>query len=197
LAGFVDTSNSYRCDLLTWASIRVKVGELLPLRGARAFLPKHCFCNGFTVAGCAEVRGMSVVIVKFGDFELDFDAFQLRRSGFAVKIEGLPLRLLMMLVTRRGELVSRSEIEKELWGAGVFVDVTQGINTAIRKIRLVLRDHSNKPRYLQTVVGKGYRFLASEVVEVTDSAMIADTKGMVTLEELGEAILAAAGLQET
>jgi DNA-binding winged helix-turn-helix (wHTH) protein len=144
---------------------------------------------------------MTQRVVKFGDFELDFDAFQLRRHGVAVKMESLPLRLLMLLVERNGQLVGRAEIEEALWGKDVFVDVEQGINTAIRKIRLVLRDHPEKPHFLQTVVGRGYRFLASDVVWVQAAAAGANgAKGddglYVTVEELGQAILAAAGLEE-
>jgi DNA-binding winged helix-turn-helix (wHTH) protein len=138
-------------------------------------------------------------VLRFGEFTLDMDRYQLQRHGFEVKLENLPLRLLMMLVTRRGELVSRSEIEEELWGRDVFVDVEQGINTAIRKIRQVLRDHPEKHRYLQTVVGKGYRFIAVEVVEgETCSPSISkpeDDRVTVTLEQLGQAILSAAGLE--
>jgi DNA-binding winged helix-turn-helix (wHTH) protein len=138
--------------------------------------------------------------VKFGDFELDFDAFQLRRQGSAVKMESLPLRLLMLLIERNGQLVSRNEIATALWGEGVFVDAEQGINTAVRKIRLALQDAPEEPRFLQTVVGKGYRFLASEVTEVSGSGHPTEIKKdegpMITLEELGQAILAAAGLED-
>jgi DNA-binding winged helix-turn-helix (wHTH) protein len=138
--------------------------------------------------------------VKFGDFELDFDAFQLRRQGSAVKMESLPLRLLMLLIERNGQLVSRDEIATALWGEGVFVDAEQGINTAVRKIRLALQDAPEEPRFLQTVVGKGYRFLASEVVEVRGPGHTTEIKKgegpMITLEELGQAILAAAGLED-
>jgi DNA-binding winged helix-turn-helix (wHTH) protein len=140
-------------------------------------------------------------VLRFGEFTLHMDRYQLQRRGFDVKLENLPLRLLMILVDRRGQLVSRREIEQELWGRDVFVDVEQGINTAIRKIRQVLRDHPEKPRYLQTVVGKGYRFLAVEVVEDearSSGAALSkaeDDSLTVTLEQLGQAILSAAGLE--
>lgn len=140
---------------------------------------------------------MAARFARFGEFELDFEGFQLRRRGSAVKIESLPLRLLMLLVARKGELLTRREIERELWGEGVFVDVEQGINTAIRKIRIVLRDHPERPRFLQTIVGQGYRFLAHCVVEADASSASGskyDSQPMVTMEELGQAVLAAAGL---
>jgi len=132
-------------------------------------------------------------VLKFGEFTLDMDHYQLHRGGVAVKLEDLPLRLLMLLVSRRGQLVSRREIELELWGRDVFLDIEQGINTAIRKIRQVLHDHPEKPRYLQTVVGKGYRFIQVEVVE---AGIGSPGLSRPTLEELGQAILSAAGLED-
>ena len=134
-------------------------------------------------------------VLTFGEFTLDMDRYQLLRRGSPVKLEKLPLRLLMLLVDRRGELVTRREIEEELWGKDVFVDIEQGINTAIRKIRQVLRDHPERPRYLQTLVGKGYRFLDVEVVEVIPEAE--DARAVVSLEQLGQAILSTAGLDCT
>ena len=97
--------------------------------------------------------------VRFDDFELDFARFQLCRSGSPVRLEGLPLQLLMFLVEKRGQLVTREQISA-LWSKDVFVDVNQGINTAIRKIRRALHDDAEEPQYLQTVVGRGYRFVA-------------------------------------
>ena len=140
---------------------------------------------------------MSSNVFTFGKFELDMGRYQLRRAGFPVKLENLPLELLMLLVKRRGELVTRREIEDQLWGRDVFVDVDQGINTAVRKVRQVLRDRPERPRYLQTVVGKGYRFLAPEVLEgnlLEETPAFKEGAGSVTLPELGQAILCAAGL---
>jgi DNA-binding winged helix-turn-helix (wHTH) protein len=123
--------------------------------------------------------------VRFADFELDFGCFQLRRSGEPVHLEGLPLQLLMLLVERPREVVTREHIADVLWGKDVFVDVEQGINTAIRKIRMALADDSEQPQFLQTVVGRGYRFVA---------ALASDEQVMFSAEELGNAIMAAAGL---
>ena len=122
--------------------------------------------------------------VRFGQFELDFGRFQLFRAGEPVRLEGLPLRLLMYLIDHHGQLVTREQIADALWGKDVFVDVEMGINTAIRKVRMALEDDSAQPQYLQTVVGRGYRFVA---LFSTDHAK-------VSLEELGQAIMAAAGL---
>jgi TolB-like protein/DNA-binding winged helix-turn-helix (wHTH) protein/tetratricopeptide (TPR) repeat protein len=93
------------------------------------------------------------------DLVLDFASFQLIRSGQPVKLEKAPMELLSLLVRRRGTLVSREEIVRATWGDAVHVDVDAGINTAIRKIRLALEDDSASPRYLETVIGKGYRFI--------------------------------------
>jgi DNA-binding winged helix-turn-helix (wHTH) protein len=133
--------------------------------------------------------------VRFGDFELDFGRFQLYRAGQLVRLEGLPLQLLMFLIDNERRLVTREQIADELWGKDVFVDVEQGINTAIRKIRMVLEDDSAQPQFLQTVVGRGYRFVAPMSVE--DEAAAASSKGdgfTVSAEELGRAIMAAAGV---
>ncbi len=124
--------------------------------------------------------------ITFGEFDLDFDQFQLRRNGERVHIEGLPLQLLMHMVERRGHLVTREQIADALWGKDVFVDVEQGINTAVRKIRIALGDNSSHPTILQTVVGRGYRFVA--VCEEQNEEV------KFTAEELGRAVMAAAGL---
>ena len=99
---------------------------------------------------------------RFGeDFELDVRAYQLRRAGRAVRLERIPLDLLVLLVEKRGELVSRDQIIEKIWGKDVFLDTDASINSAIRKIRQVLRDDPEQPRFVQTISGKGYRFIAS------------------------------------
>ena len=94
---------------------------------------------------------------RFGDFELDVPAYALRRRGVHVRLERQPMDLLILLVERRQQLVSRTDIVDRLWGKDVFIDVETGINTAIRKIRHVLDD---APGFVETVSGKGYRFIA-------------------------------------
>jgi TolB-like protein/DNA-binding winged helix-turn-helix (wHTH) protein len=98
--------------------------------------------------------------IKFDDFELDCDRYELLRAGRSLKLEKIPMELLILLVAKSGHLVTRSEIVERLWGNDVFVDTEHGINTAIRKIRQVLRDDPDQPRFVQTVTGKGYRFIA-------------------------------------
>jgi TolB-like protein/DNA-binding winged helix-turn-helix (wHTH) protein len=98
--------------------------------------------------------------IKFADFELDSARYELRRAGHVLKLEKIPMELLILLVVRNGNLVSREEIVDHLWGNDVFVDTGHGINTAIGKIRRALGDDPEQPRFVQTVTGKGYRFIA-------------------------------------
>jgi TolB-like protein/DNA-binding winged helix-turn-helix (wHTH) protein/Flp pilus assembly protein TadD len=102
---------------------------------------------------------------RFRDVVLDVTAFDLRRNGRPVRLERQPMELLILLVRRQGALVSRAEIVALLWGPDVFVDVDTGIHTAIRKIRHSLRDSVDQPSFIETVPGKGYRFVAPIVDE--------------------------------
>ena len=99
-------------------------------------------------------------VFQFGDFTLDRSRYRLLRGERILRLEKQPMELLFLLVERRGELVTREEVANRLWGTTVFVDIDQSINTAVRKVRMVLRDDPDKPRFIETVVGKGYRFTA-------------------------------------
>lgn len=104
--------------------------------------------------------------VKFGeDLELDLRAYELRRSGQPLKLERIPMELLLLLVQARGQLVSREEIVTKVWGPDVFLESDTSINTAIRKIRQALQDNPEHPRFIQTVTGKGYRFIGPIIIE--------------------------------
>jgi len=105
-------------------------------------------------------------VYRFESFEVDRSAFELRRSGRPVAIERIPMELLLLLLERRGQLVTRQEILDRIWGKNVFGDVDNNINTAVRKIRQALRDNPASPRLLHTIPGKGYRIS----VVVLDSA---------------------------
>jgi TolB-like protein/Tfp pilus assembly protein PilF len=100
-------------------------------------------------------------VIRFGGFALDVSAYQLLRRGRAISIERRPMELLMMLVARHNEIVTRDEIVERLWGRDVFIDVGSGVNTVVRKVRRALRDNPDHPRFIQTVQGKGYRFIAN------------------------------------
>jgi TolB-like protein/DNA-binding winged helix-turn-helix (wHTH) protein/Flp pilus assembly protein TadD len=99
--------------------------------------------------------------IQFDEFVLDRKRYELLRGGRRLRLEKLPMELLILLVEKQGELVNRQEIVERLWGPGVFVDTEHGINTAVRKIRTVLRDDPEQPRFVHTVTGKGYRFVAA------------------------------------
>jgi TolB-like protein/Flp pilus assembly protein TadD len=98
--------------------------------------------------------------LRFGPFELDVAGYELRRRGRPMRLERQPMDLLILLVTRRGELISRADIIERLWDNDVFVDVDTGVNTAIRKIRRALSDSPAGPVFIETVAGRGYRFIA-------------------------------------
>jgi DNA-binding winged helix-turn-helix (wHTH) protein/tetratricopeptide (TPR) repeat protein len=113
------------------------------------------------------------------DFELDLGRYQLRRHGRAVKLEKKPMELLIFLVGRREQLVSRKEIVAKLWRSDLFIDTELNINNIVRKIRTALGDDSAKPRFLETVVGKGYRFIGP--VRVIDARYPQSEFGSVTM----------------
>ena len=83
---------------------------------------------------------------SFGDFELDLTAYQLKRSGKSIRLERIPFDLLILLIKRPGELITREEIAASLWTEGQFQDFETGTNTAIRKLRIALQDDAEKPR---------------------------------------------------
>src|ERR1700676_2532763 len=103
---------------------------------------------------------MQTSILYFDKFELDLQSYELRKSGRVIKLEKLPMELLILLAENQGQLVTREQIIQRLWGDNVFVDTRQGINTAVRKLRIALQDDSENPRLLQTLPGRGYRLLA-------------------------------------
>jgi TolB-like protein/DNA-binding winged helix-turn-helix (wHTH) protein/Tfp pilus assembly protein PilF len=103
---------------------------------------------------------LPVSAYEFEGFELDLKRYELRRNGRVLKLEKIPMELLILLVSRDGDLVSREEIVDKLWGKDVFVDTEHSINTAVRKIRQALGDDPDNPRFVKTLVGKGYRFSA-------------------------------------
>jgi len=122
---------------------------------------------------------MPTDLVKFGDgLELNRSSYELRRSGRVLKLERIPLDILFLLVERKGQLVTREDIIEEIWGKDVFLDTDSSINGAIRKIRHALKDDPENPAFVQTVTGKGYRFIAL----VTEAAAPNPEGGVKKLE---------------
>jgi DNA-binding winged helix-turn-helix (wHTH) protein len=96
---------------------------------------------------------------SLNDMELDPGRYELGRQGRRVKLEKKPMELLIFLVSRREQLVSRQEIVARLWRSNLFIETETNINNIVRKLRAALGDDVAKPRFLETVVGKGYRFV--------------------------------------
>src|SRR6202011_1043989 len=99
--------------------------------------------------------------IRFGeDFELDLRAYELRRAGPVLKLERIPMEMLLLLIEERGQLVSRDRIIERIWCKDVSLETDTGMNAAIPKIRQVLKEDPEQPRFVQTITGRGYRFIA-------------------------------------
>lgn len=109
---------------------------------------------------------------KFSDFEADLKAAELRRDGTRLKLQLQPFQVLVTLLERPREVVTRDELRQRLWPQDTFVDFDHGLNTAIAKLRDVLGDSATRPRYVETIAKRGYRFLA-DVTPVEDQARAA------------------------
>jgi TolB-like protein/Tfp pilus assembly protein PilF len=107
----------------------------------------------------AEARSGMDQRVRFGVFEVDFRAGELRKGGMKIKLHGQPLEVLAMLLERPGEVVTREEIRQKLWPAETFVDFDHGLNKAVTKLREALGDDADNPRFIETLPRRGYRFL--------------------------------------
>src|SRR5580658_10031750 len=101
------------------------------------------------------------VALRFGEFELNAEAGELRKAGLLLKIHPQPFRVLLLLAERSSQIVTREEIQRTLWGDNTFVDFEGGINFCIKQVRSALADDAEKPRYVETVPRRGYRFIAS------------------------------------
>src|ERR1700679_3481445 len=97
---------------------------------------------------------------RFGVFEADSATGELRRKGVRVKLHSQPFQVLSMLLERPGEMVTREEINRELWPDGTFVDYEHGVNSAVNRLREALGDKASNPKFVETLARRGYRFLA-------------------------------------
>ena len=98
--------------------------------------------------------------VRFGAFEADLSAGELRKGGVRIKLHGQPFEVLTMLLARPGELVTREELRQRLWLTETFVDFDHGVSTAVNRLREALGDSAENPRFIETVPRRGYRFIA-------------------------------------
>ncbi|HET7207919.1 MAG TPA: winged helix-turn-helix domain-containing protein, partial [Terriglobales bacterium] len=98
-------------------------------------------------------------IIRFGLYEVDLDTRELRKSGFRIKLQGQPFQILAMLLARPGAIVTREELQKDLWPSDTFVDFDLSLNSAVKKLRQALNDDSENPRFVETLYRRGYRFI--------------------------------------
>ena len=103
--------------------------------------------------------GAEPIVYRFGVFELDPAARELRKHGVRIKLQEQPLRILLLLVEHPGEVVTREQIQSELWPAGTYVDYENAINSSVRKLRDALGDTPANPRFVETLSRRGYRLL--------------------------------------
>lgn len=102
----------------------------------------------------------SAPVVRFGVFELDLRAGELRKHGLKIKLQDQPFQILVMLLEHPGQVVTREQLHQKLWNEGTFVDFEHGLNAAIQRLRQALGDSADNPRFVQTLARHGYRFLA-------------------------------------
>src|SRR6266545_2420343 len=110
-------------------------------------------------------------VLRFGSFEVDIVSGELRRQGLKVRLQDQPFRLLVLLLERAGDVVTREAVREKLWPAETYVDFDHGLNTAVRKLREALGDSAEAPRYVETLARRGYRFIAP--VETRRTAEVA------------------------
>jgi DNA-binding winged helix-turn-helix (wHTH) protein len=117
-------------------------------------------CRAGNIESPPVQKALPPPVIRFGVFQLDQQAGQLLKNGRVVRLKPQPFKLLQLLVTRAGEVVSREEIRDTLWGADTYVDFEQGVNSAIKQVREALNEDADRPLYIETVPKRGYRFTA-------------------------------------
>jgi len=146
------------------------------------------------VTGLVVVRKLihnpSITAVRFGVFELDLQTGELRKQGMKLRLQGQPIQILAMLLENAGSVVMREELRQKLWPADTFVDFDHGLNNSIQKLREVLGDSADTPRYIETLPRKGYRFLRSVETLPTPSTVPTSTQATA-----GNAVVAAVQLR--
>jgi DNA-binding winged helix-turn-helix (wHTH) protein/Tol biopolymer transport system component len=147
-------------------------------------------------------------ILRFGVFELDRDAMELRRNGVPIRLQEQPLRVLAALVERPGEIVTREELQERIWGKDTFVDFEQSLNKAVNRLREALNDEAGQPKYVETVPRRGYRFIApvaglpmeqppvlqSSVTEATPATPALQRKRIALIASLAAFVAVALGI---
>jgi DNA-binding winged helix-turn-helix (wHTH) protein/Tol biopolymer transport system component len=111
-------------------------------------------------------------LIRFGTFELEVRSGELRRNGSRIRLQDQPLQVLLTLLDRPGQVVTREELHAKLWPADTFVDFDHGLNAAVKRLRDALGDTADNPRYIETLARKGYRFVAPVVSNTNLSAAV-------------------------
>jgi len=109
-------------------------------------------------------------ITRFGVFELDLSAGELRKSGVKLRLQGQPFQVLALLLEHAGDVVTREELQQKLWPSDTFVDFDHSLNTAVNKVREALGDSASSPRYVETLARRGYRFIAEVHQDISSDA---------------------------
>src|SRR5207249_4990444 len=128
----------------------------------------------FEEGNAAVASGNGTHMVQFGVFEADLRAGELRRNGSKVRLQEQPFQILVMLLERPGDIVTREALRTHLWPADTFVDFDHSLNAAVRRLRDALGDTAENPRFVETVARRGYRFVApvnGAAPEVTQKAI--------------------------
>jgi TolB-like protein/Tfp pilus assembly protein PilF/DNA-binding winged helix-turn-helix (wHTH) protein len=123
--------------------------------------------------------------LRFRDYQLDPDGFELCRAGHRLRLERKPMELLILLAENQGRLVKREEIIEKIWGKNFFFDAENGINNAVRKIRSALNDNAEHPLFVETSLGKGYRFIAPVERMLEPGGLPAPERGVIPQEPTG------------
>jgi len=127
------------------------------------------------------VLGATEKLLRFGVFELNLDSEELRKDGLPLKLPPQPFKILALLAGRSGQLVTREDIQKQVWGEETYVDFDHGLNQCVKQIRTALNDNSDRPVYVETVPRRGYRFLApvvSKTVPAPPPKVVKSTSGI-------------------
>jgi serine/threonine-protein kinase len=111
------------------------------------------------MAGTPEFSDAAASLLRFGPFELDLRSAELRKNGVRIRLQEQPFQILCILLERQGQVVPRDEIQKRLWPNNTVVEFDHSINAAVRRLRNALQDSADKPRYVETVARRGYRFI--------------------------------------
>jgi cholera toxin transcriptional activator len=118
----------------------------------------------------ASQGNQDVSVLRFGMFELNLTAGELRKNGAKLRLQEQPLQVLILLLQRAGDVVTREELRQKLWPSDTFVDFDHSLNTAVNKLRDTLGDSASSPRYIETLARRGYRFIAPVKLEESPSA---------------------------